>query len=74
MGFTLPKWLEWYKKPSYVDLKKFAASFNEKIEVGASQGSRPSSIDSRSTASIPKKLALERILKNKTCTLQRAWL
>jgi len=68
MGFKWPKWVEWYKKPSYVDLKKFAASFNEKAENGSSSGSRPSSIISASSASIPKKLTLERILKNKTCT------
>ena len=56
MGFEIPPWLEWYKKPAYVDIKRFAASFNEKSS-GSRPGSRPSS--PISTGSIPKKWRIE---------------
>jgi hypothetical protein len=65
MGFEIPPWLRWYKKPDYVDIKKFAGSFQDKRD-GSPSRPRPSS--PIATGSIPKKLALDRILKNKTCT------
>src|SRR5436853_7800500 len=53
MGLSYPSWMEWYKKPSWVDVKEF---------------SREASSRRSSDSCIPPKLSLERILKNETCT------
>lgn len=59
----LPKFLVWYKKPEYRDIKEYSnALIREK---------RPPSPDGRGKTSVPKRLALERVLANKTCVF--AW-
>ncbi|KAL3427943.1 hypothetical protein PVAG01_01452 [Phlyctema vagabunda] len=62
-----PSWLQWYKKPSYVDIKQFAAGIHEKApRVTASPRS---SLDGRRVSGdIPSNLSLEKILKNETCS------
>jgi hypothetical protein len=66
-----PEFMTWYKKPSYVDFNEFATALREKGEAGSnySGSPRPSTESSRPTkkTDIPKKLSLERIMKNKTC-------
>ena len=57
-NFNLPSWLVWYKKPEWRDIKQYSAE--------VSRGGRTLSFDGRSTA-IPRRLALDRILSNKTC-------
>jgi hypothetical protein len=63
-------WMRWYKKPSYVDLKALAASFNKSVEDRLTGGvsSRTSISSSKSEVSVPKDLSLERVLNNRTCT------
>jgi hypothetical protein len=62
-----PSWLSWYKKPSYVDLRQLAASFEKKATAGSAASTPRSSIEIQ-RKDVPKKLCLERILKNQTCT------
>ena len=76
-----PSWLTWYKKPSYVDVNEFANRIREKAEKvhersrSMTSTSRPLSPRSSSESSrrtsceVPSKLSLDRILKNKPCTL-----
>ncbi|KAK4159402.1 hypothetical protein QBC43DRAFT_361935 [Cladorrhinum sp. PSN259] len=59
MPAKLPSWLVWYKKPEWRDIKQYAAE--------VSREGRPPSLDGRNTA-IPSRLALDRILGNKTCS------
>lgn len=69
MACALPSWASWYKKPSYVDLKAFAASLNKRAE-DRHEGRlspRDSLSSIRSEESIPQDLSLERVLANKTC-------
>ncbi|RDW88010.1 hypothetical protein BP6252_00042 [Coleophoma cylindrospora] len=64
-----PSWMQWYKKPSYVDIKQFATSLQEKADRSATSTPRPSvELERPSTAEVPSKLNLERILKNQTCS------
>ena len=60
-----PSWLQWVKKPNYVDIKEFA----DRRARSDSISSNRTSIDSRASRDIPSKLSLEKILKNQTCTL-----
>ncbi|KAK3985264.1 hypothetical protein QBC44DRAFT_335354 [Cladorrhinum sp. PSN332] len=59
MQTKVPSWLVWYKKPEWRDIKQYSAE--------ASREGRTLSPDGRSTA-IPSRLALDRILANKTCS------
>jgi hypothetical protein len=70
MAAFVTHWMRWYKKPSYVDLKALAVSFNKSTEEGVTRGvsSRISISSSKSEVSIPKDLSLERVLNNRTCT------
>lgn len=56
-------WLNWYKKPSYRDVKVFTKSTNDIVETGQ----RPPSISSQSDSTVPPSLTLDRVLANKTC-------
>lgn len=64
MQFQFPSWMQWVKKPNYVDIKEFADRRARSDSVASSRAS----IDSSSSRDIPAKLSLERILKNQTCT------
>lgn len=55
----LPLWMRWYKKPEYRDIKEYSTAI--------SSGKRSLSPAGRSKVSIPRQLALDRILQNKTC-------
>ena len=66
MLWSLPPWLNWYRKPSYRDPVTFSQSVSADIENGL--GSRPGSISSQSDAAIPSNLTLDCVLANKTCT------
>ncbi|KIX09024.1 uncharacterized protein Z518_00102 [Rhinocladiella mackenziei CBS 650.93] len=57
-------WLNWYKKPSYRDVKIFTQSTNDIVD----KGQRPPSISSQSDSTIPSSLTLDRVLANKTCS------
>ena len=65
---SFPSWLSWYKKPSYVDLTALAASYEKKATAGSTYSSPRSSVEINNRKDVPKKLSLERILKNQTCT------
>ena len=65
MNVQIPSWLQWYKKPSYVDIREFSATLADK---GASSPRR-NSVESRRSTDVPAKLSLEKILKNQPCTL-----
>jgi hypothetical protein len=54
-----PLSLRWYKKPEYRDIKEYSTAI--------SSGRRSLSPDGRGKVSIPRQLALDRILQNKTC-------
>lgn len=60
-------WLRWYKKPSYVDVHKFAASINEAASSKDESDARTRIPGPRCSSEIPSKLDLEKILKNRTC-------
>jgi len=66
MPLHFPSWLQWYKKPAYVDLKAFA---DKKAQANSANSTPRSSVDSGSRPSrdVPSKLRLEKILKNETC-------
>ncbi|KAK8045467.1 hypothetical protein PG993_005491 [Apiospora rasikravindrae] len=56
----LPSCLTWYKKPEYRDIKEYSNAIVN--------GRRSLSPDGRGKVSIPRSLALERVLANKTCS------
>lgn len=75
MAIEFPVWLQWYKKPSFVDITQYADRLGERaerVERASTPASPRSSEESRrrSSADIPKKLKLERILNNRTCELE----
>jgi len=55
----LPSFLIWYKKPEYRDIKEYSSAIVS--------GRRSLSPDGRGKISVPRSLALERVLANKTC-------
>ncbi|KAK4231845.1 hypothetical protein QBC38DRAFT_176573 [Podospora fimiseda] len=59
MKTKLPSWLVWYKKPEWRDIRQYSAE--------VSREGRTLSPDGRNNA-IPSRLALDRILGNKTCS------
>ncbi|PVH89998.1 hypothetical protein DL98DRAFT_647660 [Cadophora sp. DSE1049] len=65
-----PDWLRWYKKPSYVDVNKFATDISDSAGTVSNPNSPRSSGETkrRSSHDIPSKLSLEKILKNRTCS------
>jgi len=79
LKMQFPSWLTWYKKPSYVDVNEYANRIREKAEkvhersrsMTQSRPSSPrsSSESSRRSCDVPSKLSLDRILRNKPCTL-----
>lgn len=52
----VPAWMQWYKKPSYTDIKEYSATF---------QNGKWTSADAFKDT--PKRLGLDRILQNQTC-------
>ena len=64
MPLQFPSWMTWYKKPSYVDIKEYSAALAARR---ASSPARRGSIDSKRSTDIPRKLTLEKILKNEPC-------
>ncbi|KAK6854678.1 hypothetical protein PG995_009771 [Apiospora arundinis] len=56
----LPSFLIWYKKPEYRDIKEYSTAIVN--------GRRSLSPDGRGKISVPRSLALERVLANKTCS------
>ena len=61
----LPSWAHWYKKPSYIDIKVYGAKLNSYAERSSPRSSFSST---RPKTDVPKKLSLERILENRTCS------
>ena len=53
-----PEWLQWYKKPSYRDIKEYSTAI--------SSGKR--SLSPGGDRVVPGKLKLQKVLDNKTCT------
>ncbi|KAE8447247.1 hypothetical protein EG329_010941 [Mollisiaceae sp. DMI_Dod_QoI] len=74
MPIEYPEWARWYKKPSYVDVSQFAAAINDKAGTATSPNTPTATprasleLKRRSSTDIPRKLRLERILKNQTCS------
>ncbi|KAF8849473.1 hypothetical protein BDZ45DRAFT_680491 [Acephala macrosclerotiorum] len=74
MPFPYPEWARWYKKPSYVDVNQFATAISERAGTATSPNSPTNTprtsldLKRRSSTDIPRKLRLERILKNQTCS------
>ncbi|KAK8131104.1 hypothetical protein PG984_007542 [Apiospora sp. TS-2023a] len=56
----LPSAFVWYKKPEYRDIKEYSSAIVS--------GRRSLSPDGRGKVSVPRSLALERVLANKTCS------
>ncbi|KAK8053331.1 hypothetical protein PG996_012632 [Apiospora saccharicola] len=56
----LPSAFVWYKKPEYRDIKEYSSAIVS--------GRRSLSPDGRGKISVPRSLALERVLANKTCS------
>lgn len=70
MPSQFPDWLVWYKQPSFVDVNQFASSFGDKSGTASNPTTpRCNGEVKRNSCDIPSKLSLERILKNRTCTL-----
>lgn len=68
MSLQFPSWLSWYKKPAYVDIRQYADKKAQVSSVPSSPRSSTDSNGSRPARDIPKKLRLEKILKNETCS------
>lgn len=60
LRMQFPDWISWYKKPEYRDIKEYSTAVR--------QGKRQLSPDGRGKTAIPSRLALERVLENKTCS------
>lgn len=73
MPLEYPEWARWYKKPSYVDVSQFATAISNKAGTATSPNTPSTTprasleLKRRSSTDIPRKLRLERILKNQTC-------
>lgn len=67
MPFEFPVWLRWYKKPQWKDIKDYTADVNSENRQGRYH-QRTQSQGSGASVAIPSKLALERVLQNKTCS------
>ncbi len=67
----LPSFLHWYKKPSYTDVQAYSKALVDKAGSASSPNSPRSSVDkdfASERRDVPKKLSLQRILDNRTCS------
>lgn len=65
---TFPAWMKlWYKKPQWKDLNEYTRELNEERRAPSPEG-RLQTTSSRNSLSIPSRLALDRVLENKTCS------
>lgn len=65
----LPSYLHWYKKPSYTDVHVYGQALVDRAGSASNEGSPRNSLDSkRSNNDVPKRISLERILQNRTCS------
>lgn len=63
---TFPGWLKiWYKRPEWRDIRDYTRQLNDESLIPRQ---RPRDLSPPSTTAIPARLALERVLDNKTCS------
>lgn len=62
---AIPAWLKvWYKRPEWRDIRDYTRQLNDESFVGHRQRSSSPGL----TTAIPARLALDKVLANKTCS------
>lgn len=65
---TIPAWMKlWYRKPQWKDVNEYTRELNEERR-NPSPERQLQKQTSRTSVSIPRRLALDRVLDNKTCS------